>query len=241
MFSSVKNLYDIDTPNFIGAFLYGSQNYKLDTAESDKDIIILIREDDKAHRELRASSGITKIYTIKYFLYQLEKGDMECYEILYTRHRLLNKIYEVAFDNFVRSFTELITIERIKWSLGKKLYEHLSNITWIPFNYDNSKYHRKRAYWSYRVYDQLTRIINGEMLQTTFIYNEEKRDELLKIKTVTNYLSSVNLSSDMRKMSSILAELPKSCAKLNEQESSCFSQFYNELNIIFNDSFKGEK
>lgn len=232
MFSSVKTLYDIDDKNFIGAFLYGSQNYGLDTPDSDNDIIILVKEDEKARRELRASSGITKIYTIKYFLHRLEKGDMECYEILFTKYRLLNKEYEAIFDKFVNDFAEVINIERIEWALGRKLAEHLMNIAWIPFNRDGSNYHKKRVYWSYRVFDQLSRIINGEALQTTFTYNVEGREELLKIKTITNHLSTSKLTCDTREMNKIFAVLPRTCAALSEQESECFSRFYNEISLI---------
>ena len=176
MYSLVKDLYDTNEPNFIGAFLYGSQNYGLDTEESDKDIIILIKDNDKSHRQIKKSTGVIKIYTLKHFLVQLEKGDMECYEILYTKHRIINKKYENIFNNFVSEFTKVLNIDRIKWALGKKLFEHLSNISWIPFNRDDSKYHKKRAYWSYRVYDQLIRIINNEPLQDTFIYNVSKKE-----------------------------------------------------------------
>lgn len=232
MYSLVKDLYDINEPNFIGAFLYGSQNYGLDTEESDKDIIILIKDNDKSHRQIKKSSGVIKIYTLKYFLFQLEKGDMECYEILYTPHRIMNKLYEEIFDNFVNSFTKVLNMDRIKWALGKKLFEHLSNIAWIPFNKDDAKYHKKRAYWSYRVYDQLMRILNGEPLQNTFIYSESQKDKLIKIKTITNYLSSTELNNDIQKMSSIFSILPKHSIQLDEIENNCLSQFCDEINLL---------
>ena len=225
----VKDLYDINDPNFVGAFLYGSQNYGLNTEESDKDIIIIIKENNRTHQQLQTSSGVIKIYTLNYFLSQLERGDMECYEILYTQYRIINKAYEEIFDNFVKSFTEVLNIDRVKWALGRKLFEHLSTISWIPFNKDNSKYHRKRAYWSYRVYDQLMRIISGETLESTFIYDVSKKDRLIKIKTITNYLSAKELSKDIQTMYSIFSTLPKSCIGLSEKENNCFSYLLNNL------------
>lgn len=233
MYLLVNNLFNIEDVNFIGAFLYGSQNYMLDTADSDKDVIILLTENDKSHKEIRTSSGIVKIYTLKYFLSCLKNGDMECYEILYTKHRIINIKYEKVFDSFVVDFTKVLNIDRIKWSLGKKLFEHLSNVTWIPFNKDNSKYHRKRVYWSYRVFDQLTRIINGESFNTTFVYNLLKRDRLMKIKTIPNYLALKELNNDLEEMYGIFSILPKNYIKPNEKEDDCLSYFYNTINSFF--------
>lgn len=231
MYSLVKDLYDINDSNFIGAFLYGSQNYGLDTEESDKDIIILIKNNDKSHRQIKKSSGVIKIYTLQYFLSQLSKGDMECYEILYTKYRIINKKYENTFDNFVNEFTKVLNMDRIKWALGKKLFEHLSNISWIPFNRDDSKYHKKRAYWSYRVYDQLIRIIDNEPLRDTFVYNVSKRETLIKIKTITNYLSSKELKGDIQKMCSIFTFLPKNNIALSKAEKECLFSFGNMMSL----------
>ena len=146
-------ILDSADSNFIGIFLYGSQNYGLDTEKSDRDAIIIIKEGKNASREVSYKNGVVKIYTLKYFLFRLQKGDMECYEILYTPHRFVNEKYEVVFDKFVTSFTKEINLDRIKHALALKLSEHLSNVGWLPFGYNGDKYHIKRAYWCYRVFD----------------------------------------------------------------------------------------
>jgi hypothetical protein len=91
--------------NFIGDFTYGSQNYGLDYEKSDQDTITLVREAEKPRQEIITSVGKTKIYTLKYFISRLKKGDLECYEILFTKFRNVNPIYENIFDNFVHAFS----------------------------------------------------------------------------------------------------------------------------------------
>ncbi len=218
--------------NFIGIFLYGSQNYNLNTENSDRDIIILVKENKTAKRELGYDNGVAKIYALKYFLSRLQKGDMECYEILYTQHRFINQEYEDAFNDFVINFTKVINLDRIKYALALKLSEHLSNVCWIPLNRNNEKYHRKRVYWCYRVSDQLARVIAGEDLESTFIYDKNNREELLNIKTTPNYLSLKDLDKDLKRMVAQLKSLPKYDINVTEAESKCLSGFYNTISSI---------
>lgn len=229
MLSLAKKVLGAIDSNFIGIFLYGSQNYGLNTEDSDTDAIIIVKESDCAHKQVHLASGIIKFYTLKYFLSRLQKGDMECYEILYTKYRFINNQYEKAFDDFVIDFTKVLKLDRVKHALALKLHEHLSAAMWMPFNRDNSKYHRKRVYWAYRVSDQLTRIIEGESLKNTFIYNEQNKEELLKIKSITNYLQLEELGKNLRRMHTQLRKLPKYNIEVTESEALCLSSFYNVI------------
>lgn len=228
---AIKVLKEIDS-NFIGIFLYGSQNYNLHTSESDRDVIILLQENRVPKKEVKFGFGVAKIYTIKYFISRLQKGDMECYEILYTNHRHINPQYEKVFNDFITNFSEVINYDRIKLGLARKLSEHISNISWIPFNRDKEKYHRKRVYWSYRVYDQLKRIIFGERLETTFVYKESDRERVLKIKSQPNYLSLRELDRDLHQMAEELKRLPRLSADFTIAETECVSKFYNNISVI---------
>lgn len=232
MYQLANSILGAVDSNFIGIFLYGSQNYNLNSNKSDRDVIILVKECKAAHKEVGHEEGIAKIYTLKYFLSRLQKGDMECYEILYTQYRFINQQYVNIFDDFVKNFTEVMKLDRVKHALVLKLSEHLSNVTWIPFNINNEKYHRKRVYWCYRVSDQLARVISGEDLESTFIYNMDKREELLKIKTIPNYLSLKVLDTDLKEMVTLLRNLPKYDISTTEAESKCLSGFYNTINSI---------
>lgn len=229
MYSLANSIFNEIDSNFIGIFLYGSQNYGLDNEESDKDAIVLVKENDRASRQKQLKTGIVKIYTLKYFLSRLQKGDMECYEILYTKYRYINEEYKEVFDSFVTEYTGVLNIDRVKHALAKKLVEHLSNVAWIPFNRDNSKYHRKRVYWSYRVSDQLKRVVDGEYFPETFVYDISKREELLKIKTITNYLPLRQLDGDLKQMYAQLRELPKYNIETTPEEEKCFSKFYEGM------------
>lgn len=104
--SQVKQDLAISDDNFIGIFLYGSQNYGLDYKESDTDSILIIHSADKSKQELSTPTGKAKVYTLKYFIYRLKQGDLECYEILYTKYKILNPVYEDFFIDFTKEFSE---------------------------------------------------------------------------------------------------------------------------------------
>lgn len=232
MYQLAKTILGTIDSNFIGIFLYGSQNYHLNTEKSDRDAIMLVRENQVSKKESRYEAGIVKTYTLKYFLTRLQKGDMECYEILYTKYRFVNECYEEIFNKFVIEFTKVINLDRIKHGLALKLSEHLSNVAWIPFGRTNEKYHVKRVYWCYRVFDQLTRVIQEENLENTFIYNNLKKERLLKIKTIPNYLSLKELDGDLREMISQLQKLPKYNIDTTKAEQDCLSYLYNQISSI---------
>ena len=218
MLSLVNEILGEPDSNFIGAFLYGSQNYNLAIGQSDRDIIILVKDNTNLPNQFKKSWGVAKIYNLQKFLSRLTNGDMECYEILYTNYRFINPIYEKYFDEFVIDFDKVVNINRIKLALRRKLREHLIGITWIPVKYNGEKYNKKRVYWSCRVYDQLTRISLGESLKDTFIYNEAKRDELIQIKQFDNILSLSALNEKMIEMVAVLKTPFKEDTSLNELE-----------------------
>ena len=215
--------------NLIGAFLYGSQNYGLDYDGSDIDVIVLVREGDKPKKEIKTKTGEIKIYTLKYFLYLLQKGDMECYEILYTKHRFINPDYREEVAKFISNFSAVLNIERIKYALYLKLDEHLSSIMWIKFNRGNARYNKKRLYWALRVKNQLSRLAGGERLETSFLYDIEDRENLIQIKTVENFLSLKELGQKIRGLRDFLKTCAPRSVTINDKEQKCLSEFYNDL------------
>lgn len=232
MYSLAKCILQEINENFIGIFLYGSQNYGLDDQNSDKDAILLVRNFSQETKKIKVQQGIVKIYTLKRFLSQIKKGDLECYEILYTQHCFINPQYVEIFNNFVQEFSQCVNMDRIKRSLSLKLREHLMGIMWIPSNQNGSKYHKKRVYQSYRVSEQLKRIINGETLRDTFIYPKQGREKLLKIKSIINYLSLGELNEEIQRMYNQLKNLPKYDINLTTAEIKCLSSFYSAINSI---------
>ena len=187
MQSIANTLYDTLDPNFIGIFLYGSQNYELSTNDSDIDAILLVVNANSDKTEINSCFGKIKIYTLQYFLRQLKKGDLECLEILYTKHRYLNTKYQQVFDEFSKEFSSVLQYERTKNALKLKLEEHLNFIFWSA-NKTNEYYNKKRLYWAIRVQNQLERICNEETFESSLIYQSQLSYDLLKIKQNSNYL-----------------------------------------------------
>ena len=223
------NRLKIDKEDFIGVFLYGSQNYRLAYEGSDVDAILLIREHKKPKQEVRLATGIVKVYTIKYFLHQLKLGDLECFEILYTAQKELNQLYEKCFTKFVQEFSNHINYGRIKSSLYAKLVEHIDTVFWLPDNKDNSKYNKKRLYWAIRVCNQLQRIIEGESFEASLTYEPRLDCDLLKIKTITNYLSLKELNQIYKYLVDFAKSLPRFKSSVTHDEEICMSILYKEI------------
>jgi hypothetical protein len=113
---------------------------------------------------------------------------MECYEILYTPYRIINPIYQQTFNSFVQEFSNIMSYERVKYSLTRKLIEHFSHILWIKLNSGDNIYNKKRLYWALRVQWQLTTIIAGQSFKESLIYRGPYN--LRNIKEKINFLSN---------------------------------------------------
>lgn len=225
----VEQVCDITSDNFIGIFLYGSQNYQLDHAGSDADTILIVQVADKPRQEMSVENGKTKIYTLDYFLRRLRQGDLECYEILYTRHRVVNPIYEQTLTDFVRDISGCLNYDRIKRSLIWKLDEHLCHILWIIKNDDGSRYNKKRLYWAMRVRNQLERINAGESFEPSLVYQSESDYDLMKIKTIPNHLSMRDFNHIYRDLMSVVKSSPRYSNDVLDEEEKCLTDFYNKI------------
>lgn len=170
-------------------FLYGSQNYGLDNNKSDLDFIMIVGHNDKMMIEYKTSVGVVKIFTLEHFINQLKFGDLRCYEVLYTKYKIINKLYEKCFAQFVRDFSMCMNYERIKFALRKKIDEHLCYVLWFLTNKEKARYSKKRLYWAIRSWNQLQRINYGESFKDSLIYKPLINYDLSCIKTITNYLS----------------------------------------------------
>lgn len=225
----IKRSFGISEDDFIGIFLYGSQNYKLDYEDSDVDSILIVRSADKQKQELQIPSGKVKVYTLRHFIYLLKQGDLECYEILYTKYKILNSLYEGYWTNFVQDFSNHMSYERIKRSLCNKLDEHLHHVLWIMINKDNARYDKKRLYWAVRVCNQLSRLNNGEDFESSLIYMELIGYDLMKIKTITNYLTSKELSEIYKHLVEFIRSQPLYSKEVLNEEERCLSKLYADV------------
>lgn len=213
---------------YIGIFLYGSQNYGLDYESSDVDTIVLIRAADRPKQILTFESGKAKVYTLKYFLHRLALGDLECYEILYTQYNSLNPIYENEWSKFVANVSLSLCNPRLQHSLRKKLSEHLNQVLWLQTNPDNAYYNKKRLYWAMRVMEQLERM-DVEPFPQTLLYRGDGEYDLLKIKTITNHLSPKQLNDIYKRLRQALTTSREYVTYPTEEELQVFSWFYQAI------------
>ena len=227
----MQSMVDILDLNVIGSFLYGSQNYGLAHEDSDVDTILLVLSSDVPRQELTADTGKMKIYTLKYFINRLKSGDMECYEILYTRHRTINPVYEKFFDKFVAEFSECMSYDRIKCSLRNKLDEHLRHVFWLIRNDDGGRYSKKRLYWAIRVHNQLDRIVHGESFESSLKYDFSCEYNLIKIKTVPDYLSIRDVNIIYKYLVDYTQSFPRYSKDISGEEEECLSDFYTNMNL----------
>lgn len=231
--SQAKQDLAISDDNFIGIFLYGSQNYGLDYEESDADSILIVHSADKSKQELSTPTGKVKIYTLKYFIYKLKQGDLECYEILYTKYKILNPVYENSFMNFIKEFSEYMSYERIKNSLITKLDEHLCHVLWMMINKENARYNKKRLYWAIRVCNQLQRINDGESFESSLVYRDLLGCDLMQIKTVTNYLSIKEFSAIYKHLIEFIHSQHRYSRDILDSEEKCLSSFYTNITELY--------
>lgn len=91
----IKDSFITDNnPNFIGLFLFGSQNYNLSSEESDIDCILLLRDSTGFSKEVSTKYGKIKIYSLESFIKLLSRGIPQAYEILYTKYQIVNPVYK---------------------------------------------------------------------------------------------------------------------------------------------------
>lgn len=231
--SEVRQTLSISDDNFIGIFLYGSQNYGLDYEESDTDFILIVHSADKSKQELSTPTGKIKVYTLRYFIYRLKQGDLECFEILYTKHKILNPAYEDSFMGFIKKFSECMNYERIKNSLVNKLDEHLCHVLWMMINKENARYNKKRLYWAIRVCNQLQRINDGESFESSLIYRDLIGYDLMQIKTATNYLSIKDFSTIYRSLIEFIRSQRRYSKDVLDAEEKCFSNLYANITELY--------
>lgn len=196
----VKTQLNIQDSAFVGLFLYGSQNYDLNIDSSDCDYICVLADYELSYNTLLYQNGLVKIYNLRWFLNKLMQGDLECLECLYSDYQEINSNYSKILKQLITILNKSINIECIKASLSNKLAEHLTVL-----HESDTEYSKKRLYWAVRVADQLTRVAAGESFKDSLKYKSDNLDELLKIKTIDNYLSIESFLAMRSELEKVLA------------------------------------
>lgn len=108
-FEIARKLYGKD--RVLGTFLYGSQNYEIDTEESDVDTKTLIlpsikdlavlKEPVNIHHKEDRFSGIMEIKDFRVAFKEMTKGSFNGVELLFTDYHMINPEYYNAFARLI--------------------------------------------------------------------------------------------------------------------------------------------
>mgnify|MGYP003292467566 CR=1 FL=1 len=233
MLTSVAKFIDINNKNFIGLLLYGSQNYRLSTLDSDIDVIMIVHSYPSNSAELFTKQGKMIVYTLNHFIELLKNGDDVCYQALFSDYKLLNPAYEECFLSFIERFSACMNYNRIKWSLKNVLQEHLDKLK-LPRPIDsNCKYNKRRLYRAMQVHNQLTRINIGESYKSSIVYDNLTDYNIIKIKTIDNYLSIKEFNVLLNSLLKYFNSLPTYDIIVNNKEEICFNSFYIDMQRLY--------
>ena len=161
----------------VGLFLQGSQNYDLDTPESDIDTKLIVLPSFKqialakqpvSTTHIRANNEHTDWKDIRLYIETFRKQNLNFLEILFTDYKILNKDYEsywkilecnregIARMNPYRAIKSMQGIAREKYHAMKRPYPSKVEII------DKYGYDGKQVHHLMRVEDYMTRYIAGE-------------------------------------------------------------------------------
>lgn len=167
----------------IFAALHGSQNYNLDTEESDFDWYVAVEptfEDivfSKGYtsKEIQYSYGIITIKDVRCMFEMIKKGGFNFLEILFTDYYYVNKKYEDEW-NILRAEAEKIA--------RNNEYSTIRSYIGLAGNIVNKGAENKSCYRILVCANQITSYINGDsfkkVMTSDCIYDH---DFIMKIKT----------------------------------------------------------
>lgn len=200
IFERVREHYDEALTHFtedqvVGIFLQGSQNYGLDTPQSDVDtklIVVPSFKDIAMNRKpvstthIRANDEHTDWKDIRLYIQTFRKQNLNFLEILYTDFAIVNPIYEKQWNRLVQAreritrFNPYRFVQSMKGIALEKYHamehEYPSKIEVLKkYGYDGKQLHHLQ-----RVEDYLERYIAGETYEKCL--QPTDREFLLKAK-----------------------------------------------------------
>lgn len=224
---AIKQL-KINEKDFIGLFLYGSQNYGLSQENSDYDFICLTYTADKIFDIVHFDFGQVKIYTLDYFKHLLVQGDLECSEVLFSPYYRTNSEYDEDLNNLRAAIKLFGKEERLKASLKRKLKEHIDFLD-FKFKGDTGYYNKKRLYWALRVKIQLELMQAGSSFEQSLICPEALADSLIKIKTINSFLSPAEYLNKKEELTTFLVNLPSFESQITRKELETIVKHITDL------------
>lgn len=187
----------------VGIFLQGSQNYQLDTPESDVDTKLIVVPSFKdiamnakpvSTTHIRANNEHTDWKDIRLYKECFRKANLNFVEILFTESALVNPIYidewtrlidnreKIVRMNPYRAVRSMMGIALEKWHAMEHHYP--SRMEFIEkYGYD-----MKQTHHLLRIRYFLDKYIEGTPYNDCMVPDNETREMLIKVKSPTNPL-----------------------------------------------------
>ena len=212
-----------------GVFLFGSQNYKMDSEKSDIDChcIIVPNMGDALIKQYESREIIYKdgshimVKDVREYVKMLMKMNMNFMEILYSNYHIVNPAYQEHWDALVMRREEISRYDMT--ALFNSYYGQSTNT--MKRN-DNQG---KRVANALRIYYSLLAFYNGMSYEEAMILPEDIRGMLLGIKSIENYTDKVVKEKFFTNMN-ILQEQWKKKFK-NQEKDEYIRNFLNSFAI----------
>jgi predicted nucleotidyltransferase len=181
----------------VGCFLQGSQNYNLDTPESDIDTKLIVtptfaqlglNKAPVSTTHVRDNNEHIDFKDIRLYVQCFRKQNLNFLEILFTPFSILNPLYRNEWNRLVAAREEIAhmnpwkAVKTMK-GIAENKYEHMKH----PFpskieTLEKYGYDPKELCHLVRVWDYMLRYIQGETYANCLIPDQNMRDFLIRIK-----------------------------------------------------------
>lgn len=191
-------LYDTNESFFFAEFLYGSQNYGLDTEESDVDTKVIVIPSFKElidrksiSKSTESANGLCDIKDIKTMFEQFIKANPAYIEILATDYYNVNPLYETEVSLLLSNVDEIINRD-MKRLVCATYGTALNKIGYLVNNSGTNKeaikkygYDGKNPSHVLRLNEFIKRILDGDTLKEAL--NARKYDNFDTIMAIKNH------------------------------------------------------
>ena len=216
------------------AVLYGSQNYGLDTVDSDIDIrvVVLPTIDEVINRKpmvagkIDHADGITYITDIRTYINSIAKGSVNFLETLFTEHYVVNSCYLPEW-NMLRNYAEDIALMNKRGVISSALgmIRSYEKAVFVESEKNKLTYNPK----------QLAMMLYYALFLWKYI-NEEKYINCLKSSNNLSDIKSGKIKISMSEASDLAERCVAYSEKIHKSLTTCnFTQdaeLYRKLNKI---------
>lgn len=216
----------------VGIFVYGSQNYELDTPESDVDTkcIIVPTFDDicfnkkpVSYTHVRANDEHIEFKDVRLMLNEFRKQNMNFVEILFTKYCIVNPLYADAWNRLtaekemVAHYNPVLTVVKMAGMAMQKrkalTHPYPSKLEVLAkFGYDPKQIHH-----IYRIKRFLSDYISGKSYAESMVPGPLYAPYLYQVKA--GVLTLEQAEAEAEKMMAIIDKMIEEFKKVGRNES----------------------